>query len=89
MCNLGTYKNRSEIVAPGTYRGCEGGIPGVYDMLGNVGEWLDAGQDDYRKFRVSSIAFNGPLDRNCSPRCAGNQRTLKTSSLGCRCCRTI
>lgn len=89
MCNLGLYGDGKKIAAPGSFRGCEGGLPGVYDMLGNVGEWLDEGKMDstYRKFKTNSFAHNGPLDLDCSPRCGGNQRDFKSLSIGCRCCR--
>lgn len=87
MCNLGVYENKKEIAAPGSFRGCEGGLSGVYDMLGNVGEWLNEGKGDYRKFKVSSVAHNGPLSLDCSPRCGGNQRTFQSPAIGCRCCK--
>jgi hypothetical protein len=78
-------------VPAGSTEGCEGGLEGLKDMLGSVGEWLevDADQlstDSYRKFRAQSLGFNGPLDQDCSPRCAGNQRTFRNFQIGCRCC---
>ena len=101
-CNLGVATS-----SPGTIEevksrdACVGGIEGLYDMGGNLSEWLGNYKEDtnYRKFKPHSYAFNGPLDKNvCTAMCAGNAREtredkiftgLSTPSLGFRCCRDI
>lgn len=39
-CN--TSGNSSDVVGVGSYPDCEGGYPGVFDMVGNAEEWEDA-----------------------------------------------
>jgi len=42
-CNGGEHSGMPRaIVAVGTTPGCEGGFPGIFDLLGNVHEWEDA-----------------------------------------------
>ena len=90
VCNLGLNGEGRSLAAPGAYRGCEGGIPGVFDILGNVGEWLQDGKgDSYRKFRASSVQHNGPLSLDCTPRCGGNQKTFSSPTIGCRCSKEL
>jgi hypothetical protein len=61
-CNGGESMTPTAIVPVGTTPGCEGGYPGVFDMVGNVHEWEDAcyatggptGQTDMCWFRGGS-----------------------------------
>ncbi len=40
FCN--TFGNASDVIGSGWFPDCEGGFPGLLDMLGNVEEWEDA-----------------------------------------------
>jgi hypothetical protein len=72
----------------GSRKTCEGGTPGVHDMAGNVSEWVDECKDSYCHFYGGSYLANEPLEdfASCKHVCAGNQKTLKSSTLGFRCC---
>jgi formylglycine-generating enzyme required for sulfatase activity len=67
---------------------CEGGYPGLYDIVGNVSEWVDACKGDYCKFYGGGYLNNDPIEdfASCKQFCAGNQRTFKSATIGFRCC---
>lgn len=77
-------------VHPGTMKKCEGGYPGIFDMVGNIREWEnacsgDAGATDQCRRRGAAFNEVNQPESNCafdyeSPR---NVRTL---SSGVRCC---
>jgi len=82
------YVERS--TAPsGATASCEGGVPGVFDMAGNVGEWLDACKDDYCKFRGAGYLSNDPVEHftGCGGVCSGNKKGLMSNVVGIRCCK--
>src|SRR5262249_30169985 len=72
-CNGGEHSGSPRaIVAVGTTSGCEGGYPGIFDMVGNVHEWENAceplgggtpGRTDKCWFRGGS--YHDP-DNSCS-----------------------
>ena len=74
----------------GSTPSCEGGLPGLFDMAGNVGEWLDSCKEDYCKFRGAGYLSNDPIDHftGCGGVCSGNKKTLMSNVVGIRCCRT-
>jgi formylglycine-generating enzyme required for sulfatase activity len=73
----------------GAHSTCQGGLPGLYDMAGNVGEWIDNCKDTYCKFRGAGYLSNDPVDHfsGCGGVCSGNQKTLMSNVVGIRCCR--
>jgi formylglycine-generating enzyme required for sulfatase activity len=73
----------------GSAPGCEGGYPGLHDMVGNVSEWLDSCTGDYCKFYGGAFITNEPLEdfASCKQICAGNKKDFRSSTLGIRCCR--
>jgi len=73
----------------GSFRGCEGGLPGLYDMGGNVAEWVGPCKGTYCKLRGGSYLSTDPVDRfaACVGVCAGNQQTFRSVLTGIRCCR--
>jgi formylglycine-generating enzyme required for sulfatase activity len=68
---------------------CEGGLPGLYDMAGNVAEWLADCKGTYCKFRGGGHWSNDPIEyfAACLGVCAGNQRSLQSNTVGIRCCQ--
>ncbi len=79
-CNSQSSTNRVEgrplSTAPvGSFRGCEGGLPGLFDMGGNVAEWVGPCKGTYCKLRGGSYLSTDPVDRfaACVGVCAGNQ----------------
>jgi len=77
----------------GVRGGCEGGFPGVFDLVGNVGEWTDdceaeTGPGDSCPVNSSSFSYvNG--DPRTAQRCDHfdpQQRADTFSDLGFRCC---
>jgi formylglycine-generating enzyme required for sulfatase activity len=67
---------------------CQGGYPGLYDMVGNVSEWLDACQGDYCHFYGGAFLDNEPLADfgSCKRFCAGNKKPFRSATIGFRCC---
>ena len=88
-CSVGTYEQHKSVEAVRSRAECVGGLDSLYDMGGSLSEWLGSERDDnYRKFKPISFAFNGPVDKNvCTNMCAGNQREFKSPSIGARCCK--
>jgi formylglycine-generating enzyme required for sulfatase activity len=68
---------------------CQGGLPGVFDLAGNVSEWLNECKGTYCKFRGAAYLSNDPIEHfsGCGGVCSGNQKTLMSNTVGVRCCR--
>lgn len=85
-----TIEGRERGTVPvGSQWRCEGGLVGLFDMAGNVAEWVDPCRDDYCKFRGAGYLTNDPVDlfAACKEACSGNTKALKSGSVGIRCCR--
>ena len=76
-------------VPVGSLPGCEGGLVGLFDMAGNVAEWVGGCKGTYCKFRGAGYFGNDPVDRfaACRGVCAGNQVDFRSPTIGIRCCR--
>lgn len=92
-CHVGSYENpgpggRSTIAA-GSVTECVGGLPGLFDMSGNVSEWVADCKGDYCKFRGAAYVGNEPVEyfAGCGEVCSGNDKTLRSGTVGVRCCR--
>ncbi len=78
-----------ETMAVAALPSCEGGLPGLFDMAGNVAEWVADCKGDYCKFRGAGYLSNAPVAyfTGCSGVCSGNQKSLQSGIVGFRCCR--
>jgi hypothetical protein len=72
---------------------CQGGYPGLYDLGGNLEEWIDACDKDTGATDLCGIAgstsFTGglfPDDLTCSGSIFGEARNVRYYLLGFRCC---
>jgi formylglycine-generating enzyme required for sulfatase activity len=68
--------------------GCQGGVPGIFDMSGNVYEWEDgcetySGASDHCRLRGGSWNDN---NSQCSVATSGTARSDASSNYGFRCC---
>lgn len=93
-CNVqsteSTIPGRERTTAPvAGHEVCVGGYDGLYDMAGNVAEWVDPCKDDYCKFRGAGYLTNEPVDMfaACRGVCSGNDKSLRSGVIGIRCCR--
>ena len=74
-------------VPTGSLASCEGGLPGLFDMSGNVGEWADACEGDYCRSRSSGY---WGYAAGATQRCEGGHKLHKDATfpyVGFRCCR--
>lgn len=91
-CNVGEY-DAGKTLPVGSLPGCEGGYPGVFDMVGNVWEWFD-GPCRPGDAGVASdecvLKGGGFANRNANIDCrvagTGTRRDGKASYVGFRCC---
>jgi formylglycine-generating enzyme required for sulfatase activity len=93
-CNVQSHTQTVEgrergTVPVGSLLQCEGGLAGLFDMAGNVAEWVDSCKDEYCKFRGAGYLSNDPVDifAGCSGVCSGNDRSFKSGVVGIRCCK--
>lgn len=86
-CNVGPT------VAPtGSFSGCEGGVPGLFDMQGNVAEWtrFDGREGCHPIFECqahggsAAVSSGGALQ--CSSRNQLDPNSERSGVLGFRCC---
>lgn len=75
----------------GETSGCEGGYPGLTDMVGNVAEWVDSCDGDYCHFYGGAFLDSQPIEAfaSCQRFCAGNQKTFRSITIGLRCCYDV
>jgi formylglycine-generating enzyme required for sulfatase activity len=92
-CHVGSYDapgpGGRAPVAAGSIPDCVGGLPGLFDMSGNVSEWVADCKGDYCKFRGAAYVGNEPVDyfAGCGDVCSGNDKGLQSGTVGARCCR--
>ncbi|HYC54984.1 MAG TPA: SUMF1/EgtB/PvdO family nonheme iron enzyme [Candidatus Binatia bacterium] len=92
-CQAGSYENAAaggkNTVAAGSMKGCQGGMENLFDMSGNVSEWVADCNGTYCKFRGAAYAGNEPVEyfAGCGDVCSGNENTLQSGTVGARCCR--
>lgn len=92
-CHVGTYEQPGpggrNTIAAGSIPDCVGGLPGLFDMSGNVSEWISDCKGDYCKFRGAAYMGNDPVEHfaGCGDVCSGNDKGLKSGTVGVRCCR--
>ncbi|HYB97898.1 MAG TPA: SUMF1/EgtB/PvdO family nonheme iron enzyme [Candidatus Limnocylindrales bacterium] len=92
-CQTGSYEHAAAggrgTVPAGSMKDCQGGIPGLFDMSGNVSEWVSDCNGTYCKFRGAAYAGNEPVEyfAGCGDVCSGNENTLQSGTVGVRCCR--
>jgi len=85
-----TVEGRERATVPvGTMSTCEGGLAGLFDMAGNVAEWVDACKGAYCKFRGAGYLSNDPIASfaACGSICSGNDQSFQSGIVGIRCCR--
>ena len=80
-----------ELVDAGAMTQCQGGYPGIYDMVGNAFEFEnscsgDSGADDTCLLRGGSWAKSPTEFSRCSGRGVGDLRRARFDDLGIRCC---
>jgi formylglycine-generating enzyme len=95
-CNVRSATQRVAGQASGTVpvaskARCKGGLDGLFDMAGNVAEWVDHCKGSYCKFRGAGFISNDPVERfaACKGVCAGNDKSLKSAVVGIRCCKDV
>lgn len=92
-CQAGSYERPGPggrtTMAVGSVADCEGGLSGLFDMAGNVSEWISDCKGDYCKFRGVAYVGNEPVEHfaGCGSVCSGNDRALRSPTVGVRCCR--
>ena len=74
-----------------TYAGCEGGYPGVFDMSGNVWEWVDACDADAADPAMTSCRIRGGDFSSAGAQTMGcgasvSQPRIGDGRFGFRCC---
>ncbi len=90
--NLCDGSESGSVLRPaGSTTTCEGGVPGLYDMLGNVTEWIDACESDAPDSLCDvrgGSAYDPLADVTCSSTNGfGSVRRDQTVvSVGFRCC---
>jgi formylglycine-generating enzyme required for sulfatase activity len=68
---------------------CEGGLTGLFDMAGNVAEWVSDCKGAYCRFRGAGYLSNDPIASfaACGSICSGNDQSFQSGIVGIRCCR--
>jgi formylglycine-generating enzyme required for sulfatase activity len=88
-CNTDAVSTASASVA--TYPGCQGGIPGVYDMSGNIGEWTDECDAENANPALTVCErrggdYDNPAANSTCMYLSPAARSTATETKGFRCC---
>jgi formylglycine-generating enzyme required for sulfatase activity len=87
-CNIPGNSTRAEVAS---FIECEGGFPGIFDMQGNVSEWIDACESDSPNAECKTRGghtFGSAEQWTCNNDVESNVRTdPNTREVGFRCCR--
>jgi len=92
-CNVATYEDRKTIQPIKSNELCVGGFDELYDMGGNVSEWLKTVDprlpETYAKTAPAAYQGNHPGSERkiCNKICGGTDKTSKFPPIGIRCCR--
>jgi hypothetical protein len=88
-CNVGQPNRPLHILPVASMPGCQGGYDKLYDMVGNVEEWLDACHADPARGEVCAIIGGDYFDNDSVSDCGRVYDKVKTSVdyyRGFRCC---
>jgi formylglycine-generating enzyme required for sulfatase activity len=76
----------------GSAQSCQGGYPGVFDLSGNVREWVDSCEttngDSDKCYRRGGGFKDNAMGQMCASQLT-NSRSAATNELGFRCCADI
>jgi formylglycine-generating enzyme required for sulfatase activity len=89
-CNVGS-RGSGAIGPVGSFPGCVGGYDGLFDMSGNVHEWLDECADDDAGPAQNGCVFRGGAFNEGPTKCddyGWQPRTVSYYGYGFRCCAT-
>ncbi len=92
-CNA-TERDAGQVVPVGSLSGCQGGVPGLFDMSGNVEEWQDAcqgnsGPSDYCLDGTGAFDYGDEPDGTRCDFADNDQRGGQFPDVGFRCCATL
>jgi len=80
-------KDGTGVAATEAHSSCEGGFAGIYDMSGNVWEWVEDGDATTAMLFGGSVdGCQDPLLLSCTTG-ASRERTLRYKAIGFRCCK--
>jgi formylglycine-generating enzyme required for sulfatase activity len=92
-CNGGGQNGNQDAVAAGSMAGCVGGYPRIFDLSGNVSEWIDActnqnpGHDSMGLCAAIGGSFNGTGDAlSCGSSVIQDRLDQSLPDRGFRCC---
>lgn len=90
LCNVGQGALLPVHTAPvASLPGCQGGYDRLYDMVGNVEEWVDACRTDPARGEMCAVVGGRYVDSEATASCARSDEDRKTQAIyfrGFRCC---
>jgi formylglycine-generating enzyme len=92
-CN-GVDMNTGHVVPVGSLAGCQGGVPGLFDMSGNVEEWQNAcngstGQSDQCLDGTGAFDYGDPPTGTRCDFADSDARNGEFPDVGFRCCASL
>jgi formylglycine-generating enzyme required for sulfatase activity len=92
-CNGMQPQQMGHAVPVGSLKSCEGGVPGLFDMSGNVEEWQDAcdgnsGATDNCRDGTGGFDYGAPPDGTRCDAADSDARNAQFAGVGIRCCAT-
>ena len=92
-CNISTLDASVSMAPAGSFLGCQGSLPGLFDMVGNVKEWdnacspsgADASQDSCRRRGAGIDDPGNPAAKTCGWD-ESDTRDHQSFTSGVRCC---